>query len=328
MASGLGGGGLSPTDRVGILAEADPIYAAEKGVALGAATLDAGGVNAQPPQAHAGTHQNGGGDEVSVAGLSGLLADGQTPLAHAADHLAGGADPIDAATAAARGTIELATQAEVDAGADAVRAVTPATLAATSLTLPPDLHAAAHQNGGGDEVSVAGLSGLLADGQTPLAHTHGNGDLTGVPGAAIDTTAIHSGDAAGGVLGGTYPNPRLNTFAATATGDITTASATDVLATTMTITPGAGTFLVFFSGSAEIDDNNESVEMSIYGNAVSVPASEVRSGPGLANQAMPFGTHALLTVGAGQAIEGRWRVSNVAATATMHERTLTALRVV
>lgn len=31
---------------------------------------------------HASTHQNGGGDEINVAGLSGLLADAQTPTAH------------------------------------------------------------------------------------------------------------------------------------------------------------------------------------------------------------------------------------------------------
>lgn len=44
--------------------------------------------------AHAATHENGGGDEISVLGLSGLLADGQTPLAHAASHQNGGADEI------------------------------------------------------------------------------------------------------------------------------------------------------------------------------------------------------------------------------------------
>ena len=36
------------------------------------------------PASHAASHQNGGGDEISVAGLSGALADGQTPLDH--DH--------------------------------------------------------------------------------------------------------------------------------------------------------------------------------------------------------------------------------------------------
>jgi hypothetical protein len=34
------------------------------------------------PDAHATTHQNGGSDEISVAGLSGVLADAQTPAAH------------------------------------------------------------------------------------------------------------------------------------------------------------------------------------------------------------------------------------------------------
>lgn len=37
------------------------------------------------PPAHAASHQNGGTDEISVAGLSGLLADAQTPLAHNQD---------------------------------------------------------------------------------------------------------------------------------------------------------------------------------------------------------------------------------------------------
>lgn len=43
---------------------------------------------------HATTHENGGGDEISVAGLSGLLADGQIPLAHKTSHQSGGSDAI------------------------------------------------------------------------------------------------------------------------------------------------------------------------------------------------------------------------------------------
>lgn len=46
------------------------------------------------PSAHATTHQDGGSDEISVTGLSGLLADAQTPLAHATTHKSAGADPI------------------------------------------------------------------------------------------------------------------------------------------------------------------------------------------------------------------------------------------
>src|SRR5512146_197481 len=43
---------------------------------------------------HHTSHENGGADEISVAGLSGLLADGQTPLAHATSHKSGGTDAI------------------------------------------------------------------------------------------------------------------------------------------------------------------------------------------------------------------------------------------
>lgn len=44
--------------------------------------------------AHASTHENDGADEISVAALSGLLADGQTPLGHKASHATGGADKL------------------------------------------------------------------------------------------------------------------------------------------------------------------------------------------------------------------------------------------
>lgn len=46
------------------------------------------------PGAHATSHQNGGSDEISVAGLSGLLADAQTPATHASSHQNGGGDEI------------------------------------------------------------------------------------------------------------------------------------------------------------------------------------------------------------------------------------------
>jgi hypothetical protein len=52
------------------------------GALTAAAGNDARLSDARTPLAHAASHQNGGSDEISVAGLSGLLADGQTPLAH------------------------------------------------------------------------------------------------------------------------------------------------------------------------------------------------------------------------------------------------------
>lgn len=44
--------------------------------------------------AHAISHQNGGTDEINVAGLSGVLADPQTPATHATSHQNGGTDEI------------------------------------------------------------------------------------------------------------------------------------------------------------------------------------------------------------------------------------------
>jgi hypothetical protein len=48
---------------------------------------------ASAPGAHAATHEDGGGDEIDVAGLSGELADPQPPKTHASSH-EGGADPV------------------------------------------------------------------------------------------------------------------------------------------------------------------------------------------------------------------------------------------
>jgi hypothetical protein len=112
----------------------------------------------QPPKTHAADHQNGGGDEINVGGLSGLLADAQNPTSHASSHSDGGADEIiveNLATAGALGTVVTSD------GAGGLTMASPGT---------PGAHAATHENGGLDEISVAGLSGLLADAQNPTAH--------------------------------------------------------------------------------------------------------------------------------------------------------------
>lgn len=54
------------------------------------------------PGTHKTTHQNAGADEISVLGLSGLLGDSQTPLAHKTSHQNGGADEISVAGLAGR----------------------------------------------------------------------------------------------------------------------------------------------------------------------------------------------------------------------------------
>jgi len=46
------------------------------------------------PDLHAASHENGGADEINVAGLSGELADSQPPKAHASDHYPAGSDEL------------------------------------------------------------------------------------------------------------------------------------------------------------------------------------------------------------------------------------------
>lgn len=127
------------------------------------------------PAAHKTSHENGGTDEISVAGLSGTLADPQTPTSHKTSHENGGADEIS--VAGLSGTL-----------AD------PQT---------PTSHASSHQHGGSDEVATAtpganalpkaGAGGTLAAGWLPALV--GDSGAGGTKGAA---PAPAAGDAAAG----------------------------------------------------------------------------------------------------------------------------------
>jgi hypothetical protein len=103
------------------------------------------------------------------------------------------------------------------------------------------------------------------------------------------------------------------------TGNITTTSTTDV-ATNVTRTPPAGTYLTYFSGSVENSGSNESVFTSIWAAGSQVTASERETFNNRANDASGFCSEARVTVNGSQAIEGRWRVSGN--TGTMHGRTM------
>jgi len=80
--SGPAGGGLSGTYP-------DPAVV-DDGHSHTSATLPA----TMAPSAHKASHQDGGADEISVTGLSGLLADAQTPAVHATSHSSGGPDAV------------------------------------------------------------------------------------------------------------------------------------------------------------------------------------------------------------------------------------------
>lgn len=93
------------------------------------------------PVNHASRHENGGADEINVAGLSGELADPQPPKTHATSHQHSGSDEIATATPAANAIPKALGTGLLASG------WIPATAPAT--------HASTHQHGGGDEVATA-----------------------------------------------------------------------------------------------------------------------------------------------------------------------------
>jgi adhesin/invasin len=119
---------------------------------------------------------------------------------------------------------------------------------------------------------------------------------------------------------------------ATATADTTTTSASDGLLSGMTITdPGAGDYLVYFSGSTRNSSNaGNNNFFSIYAAGSQVLHSEQRilseASQGNPNS-YPVAIAARVTLAsATDDIEIRWRRATTG-TATMHERTLVAQRV-
>jgi hypothetical protein len=106
--------------------------------------------------AHKARHENGGADEVSVAGLSGELADDQPAKAHDLGGARHNADTL----------------------ANLNNKVSDATLDDNGDPRDPNAHNTTHQNGGADEINVGGLSGELADNQPPKNHAANHTDGT------------------------------------------------------------------------------------------------------------------------------------------------------
>lgn len=109
------------------------------------------------------------------------------------------------------------------------------------------------------------------------------------------------------------------------TSSVTTTSSTAVLMAGMTITPAAGTYLVWFSGEYSASNNNVTMTASIYSGGTLVTASERLAVTSNTDQDMIFASQAIVTVNGSQAIEGRWRRSGNTLTNT--RRTLTILKV-
>ena len=146
-------------------------------------------VEAQKPTIHAGDHEVNGTDELDLTGMSGQLATAQVPLAHGSTHEAGGADQITGVVAAPHAS------SHEPGGADEIEGI------------GAEPHKATHELEGDDEISVEGLSGLLATEQNPTLHASrheagGDDVITGIaPGPHSTTHSLDGTDILHGVLG-------------------------------------------------------------------------------------------------------------------------------
>ena len=109
----------------------------------------------------------------------------------------------------------------------------------------------------------------------------------------------------------------------TATGDDTTTSATYELVDSMTLTPGAGKFALFFTASAEGSGSGDDVRFAVFVNGVIVQHTERawNQESSILGSSFCYAIAAEVNPTAGQAVEIRWFVQG--GTGTVHERTLT-----
>lgn len=167
------------------------------------------------------------------------------------------------------------------------------------------------------DVAAAGTSAKLprADHQHAV-NTALVGDITTIGAKAAGTS---------GTLARGDHRHDLSAPSATATGDTTFTSATDVLIASMTLTPAAGTYLVWFNGSLAHSSLVQSTFLSIWAAGAQVAASERQFDTLVLNESWSFTSMAIVTVDGAQAIEGRGRTTS--GTATVHERGLFILQI-
>lgn len=312
------------------------------------AALDDAG-DPRTPTAHAPTHE-GGSDPISPAGIGAEPTISPKNTAFNKDFGSGAGDVCegdDARLSDARTPLahDLAgAEHNADTLADLNSKISDATLDDSGDPRDPNAHSGSHENGGADEISVAGLSGVLADAQTPAAHkdSHklGGGDAflstdlldavvrrlreTGGPtdlllGAVADGQNLRRSGTS--IVGASPPSGQQAT--ATSTTSTTSSSLTPISG--MSITPGAGTYLAWFSSSFYNSGASNAGQIAIFvGGSEQVHSRRWYSVPA-ANVYLVMSTLVYVTVGAGQAIDVRWRTAG--GTFYCEERALMLLKI-
>ncbi|MFQ5908655.1 MAG: DUF2341 domain-containing protein [Thermoplasmata archaeon] len=121
-----------------------------------------------------------------------------------------------------------------------------------------------------------------------------------------------------------------NIFEVNATGDASATNTADALLAGMTLTPGAGSYLALFSESHRYGTigSNINTYYSLYVNGAQTSQSERLSthDASIDNADIAAMTNGLVSPGAGESVEVRWRASTTGSR-TSHERTFVLLKV-
>ena len=238
------------------------------------------------------------------------------PPAHAASHKNGGADEVATATAAANAIPKaLGTGVLADAW-----------ISATSVT--QHVGSLAHQSLSGAGTNThAQVDTHLGSTSNPHSTTFTQAVTAdaGTNITAAEAETLTDGSSADLLHTHTSASLALTSPYATATDEITTTSTTFVLIPGMTVTPGAGTYLAILSLTLSNSKNSNEVQCALYANGVLAPGS-TRSIIGQASNRGNGTTVAKITVGAGQAIEGRWATQAASIGSSPAGRTLSLIR--
>jgi hypothetical protein len=124
-----------------------------------------------------------------------------------------------------------------------------------------------------------------------------------------------------------FPVDSADTSQATATADDSTSSTSYTLLGGMTLTPGAGDYLLLFSTSADGPSGTRPA-FAVFVNGAILQHTErtIDQEPSIPNTEMPVFIAAKVSPGPGEVVEIRWAVQAGSGTIVAHERTLTLFR--
>lgn len=172
---------------------------------------------------------------------------------------------------------------------------------ATTLARSDHVHAVGTP---GPPVNVTKAAAAAGTSTTPAREDHKHDASTAAPITNIGTNTTNSEGSATTLARSDHTHKvSLPTQEVSSTGAFSTTSLTDVLITGMSITPGAGDYVVLFSGNITGDGGAKLGWFSIYANNVQIPYSE-RAQNDIKD--MTASTQAFVQgLGDGQAIEAR-----------------------